>query len=259
MDDFKTQARTFCPSFQLLYRRGICLIFDFTARTALLLGEAAMQKLAEAKVAILGIGGVGGACAEALVRSGVGKLVLIDHDSIDLTNINRQLFATQDTIGQSKVLVAKARLCSINPDLQLEVLSEFYNDQTKEQLFDLNPDFIVDAIDTVSSKLNLAVECKNRNIPLVSSMGTGNRLDPTKFRIGTIEETAGCGCGLARVMRHELKARGISGLPVLFSSEYPMSAISSSEHGRHSPASISFCPPVAGYIIASYVIKRIIE
>ncbi|MEG0693688.1 MAG: tRNA threonylcarbamoyladenosine dehydratase [Oscillospiraceae bacterium] len=221
------------------------------------MGEDAMQKLHTATVAILGVGGVGGACAEAIVRSGIGKLILIDHDTIDITNINRQLFATHDTIGESKVLVAKKRLTSINPDLQIEILSEFYNDETKELLFDLKPDFIVDAIDTVSSKLNLAVECKNRNISLIASMGTGNRLDPTKFTLGTIEETAGCGCGLARVMRRELKARGVTGLPVLYSTEYPMSVISSSENGRHSPASISFCPPVAGYIIASYVIKQL--
>ncbi len=235
------------------------IIFDFTTRTSLLLGEASMNKLCHSTVAVLGVGGVGGACAEAIVRSGIGRIIIMDHDTIDITNINRQLFATHDTIGQSKILIAKKRLLSINPDLQIEVLSEFYNDQTKELLFELKPDFIVDAIDTVSSKLNLAVECKNRNIPIISSMGTGNRLDPTKFTLGTIEDTAGCGCGLARVMRHELKARGISGLPVLYSTEYPMSVISSSANGRHSPASISFCPPVAGYIIASYVIKRIIE
>ena len=143
--------------------------------------------------------------------------------------------------------------------MKIELLSEFYNDETKELLFDLKPDFIVDAIDTVSSKLNLAVECKNRSIPLVASMGTGNRLDPTKFLLGTIEDTAGHGCGLAKVMRRELKARGITGLPVLYSTEYPMSVISSSEHGRHSPASISFCPPVAGYILASHVIKAIAD
>ncbi|MFZ2537303.1 MAG: tRNA threonylcarbamoyladenosine dehydratase [Oscillospiraceae bacterium] len=234
-------------------------MFDFTARTSLLLGEASMDKLYHSTVAVLGIGGVGGACAEAIVRSGIGRLIIMDHDTIDITNINRQLFATHDTIGQSKILVAKKRLTSINPDLKIEVLSEFYNDETKELLFDLKPDFIVDAIDTVTSKLNLAVECKNRNIPLISSMGTGNRLDPTKFTLGTIEETSGCGCGLARVMRHELKARGITGLPVVYSTEYPMSVISSTANGRHSPASISFCPPVAGFIIASYVIKRIIE
>ena len=193
------------------------------------------------------------------MRSGVGRIILMDHDTIDITNINRQLFATHDCIGKSKVLVAYHRLLSINPELKIELLSEFYNDETKELLFDLKPDFIVDAIDTVSSKLNLAVECKNRSIPLVASMGTGNRLDPTKFLLGTIEDTAGHGCGLAKVMRRELKARGITGLPVLYSTEYPMSVISSSEHGRHSPASISFCPPVAGYILASHVIKAIAD
>lgn len=234
-------------------------MFDFTTRTSLLLGEDSMKKLCDSTVAVLGIGGVGGACAEAIVRSGIGRIIIIDHDTIDISNINRQLFATHDSIGESKIIIAKKRLTSINPDLKIDMLDTFYNDETKEELFNLKPDFIVDAIDTVSSKLNLAVECKSRNIPLISSMGTGNRLDPTKFTLGKIEDTAGCGCGLARVMRRELKARGVTGLPVLYSTEYPMNVISSSENGRHSPASISFCPPVAGYIIASYVIKSIIE
>lgn len=233
------------------------LPFEFTQRTALLLGEESMQRLALSTVAIIGLGGVGGAAAEAIARSGVGKMIIIDHDKIDISNINRQLFATHETVEQSKVLVAKNRLLSINPKLEIFALEEFYNDDTKNLLFELNPDFIIDAIDTVSSKLNLAVECKNRGIPLIASLGTGNRLDPTKFKIGTIAETSGCGCGLARVMRRELKARGILDLPVLFSTEFPMSVISSSENGRHSPASISFCPPVAGYIIASYVIKKL--
>lgn len=233
------------------------LPFEFTQRTALLLGEESMQRLALSTVAIIGLGGVGGAAAEAIARSGVGKMIIIDHDKIDISNINRQLFATHETVEQSKVLVAKNRLLSINPKLEIFALEEFYNDDTKNLLFELNPDFIIDAIDTVSSKLNLAVECKNRGIPLIASLGTGNRLDPTKFKIGTIAETSGCGCGLARVMRRELKARDILDLPVLFSTEFPMSVISSSENGRHSPASISFCPPVAGYIIASYVIKML--
>lgn len=233
------------------------LPFEFTQRTALLLGEESMQRLALSTVAIIGLGGVGGAAAEAIARSGVGKMIITDHDKIDISNINRQLFATHETVEQSKVLVAKNRLLSINPKLEIFALEEFYNDDTKNLLFELNPDFIIDAIDTVSSKLNLAVECKNRGIPLIASLGTGNRLDPTKFKIGTIAETSGCGCGLARVMRRELKARDILDLPVLFSTEFPMSVISSSENGRHSPASISFCPPVAGYIIASYVIKML--
>lgn len=235
------------------------LPFEFTARTSLLLGEPAMEKLAASCVCILGLGGVGGSAAEAIVRSGVGRVIIMDHDTIDQTNINRQLFATFDTIGESKSAVAKKRLLSINPMLKIDALECFYNDDSKEALFGLQPDFIVDAIDTVSSKLNLAVECKARGIPLISSMGTGNRLDPTKFKIGMIEETAGCGCGLARVMRRELKAGGIEKQPVLFSTEFPMSVISSRENGRHSPASISYCPPVAGYIIAAYVIGKLVE
>lgn len=236
-------------------------MFDFTARTALLLGEPAMQRLYSASVTVVGLGGVGGACAEALVRSGVGGLRVFDHDDISLSNVNRQLFATTDSVGQKKIAAAKNRLLSINPQLKLECFPVFYNDQTAEELFcaDCAPiDYIVDAIDTVSAKLHLIAEAKKRGIPIISSLGTGNRLDPTKFLIGNLGDTAGCGCGLARVMRRELKARGITQLDVLYSTEFPASCIADSEHGRHSPASVSFCPPVAGYIIASHVIKGII-
>lgn len=231
---------------------------DFKTRTALLLGQPAMDILQNAKVAVIGLGGVGAACAEALVRAGVGTLIAVDHDTVDVTNLNRQLFATAKTIGMDKTQAAAERLLSINPQLQLIPLSVFYNAETKEQLFSLQPDIIVDAIDTVSSKLDLALECQERSIPLIASLGTGNRLDPTLFRLGYIEETGGCGCPLARVMRRECKKRGIQHLPVLFSTETPKPVLAGAENGRHSPASISFCPPVAGYAIASWVIKQLI-
>lgn len=228
-------------------------------RTKLLLGENNFNRLQSSCVAIIGLGGVGGAAAEAICRAGVEHIIIMDHDTVDKTNINRQLIATALTVGMKKTDALKSRLLSINPSCRISTVTEFYNDQTKEQLFSHRPDFIIDAIDTVSSKLNLAVECKNRSIPLVSSMGTGNRLDPTQFKIGTIEQTAGCGCGLARVMRRELKRREVKSLPVLYSTEMPREVISDSSNGRHSPASISFCPPVGGYILAGYVINKIIE
>ncbi len=232
---------------------------DFRTRTACLLGEEAMERLAEASVAVIGLGGVGGACAEALVRAGVGRLILMDHDRVDPTNLNRQLFATQDTVGQVKVEAARSRLLSIHPGLKLCLLQEFYAEETKEHLFSAGPELIVDAIDTVTSKLNLAAECRARGIPLIQSLGTGNRLNPAAFRVGKIEDTVGCGCGLARVMRRELKKRGLTGQTVLYSTEFPRPAIVSSEHGRHSPASISFCPPAAGYIIAGWVVEQLIS
>lgn len=229
------------------------------ARTKLLIGKDNFIKLQNSIVAVIGLGGVGGACAEALCRSGIGTLILMDHDCVDITNINRQLIATQKTVGNKKVFSLKERLLDINPNCNIITLCEFYNDETKEILFKENPHYIVDAIDTVSSKLNLAVQCKDRKIKLISSLGTGNRLDPTSFKLGTIEDTKGCGCGLARVMRRELKRREIYNLPVLYSTEIPKDVISDSSNGRHSPASISFCPPVAGYILASYIVNSIIE
>lgn len=229
-------------------------------RTELLLGSENFSKLKDYSICIVGVGGVGGACAEALCRCGVGELILIDHDTVDITNINRQLIATHQTVGRAKVTVLKERLLSINPVCNIIPLVEFYSEKNKHILFDLNPDFIVDAIDTVSAKISLAMECSSCGTPLISSMGTGNRLDPTKFKIGSIKDTADseCGCGLARVMRQELRKRGIIDLPVLYSTEYPKNVISDSSNGRHSPASISFCPPVAGYIIASFVVNKIL-
>lgn len=234
-------------------------MFNFTARTALLLGSDAMERLATSTVAVIGLGGVGGAIAEALCRSGIGHLVLCDHDNVDISNLNRQLFATEKTIGMNKTKAAAERLLSINPAIKLTLLPVFYAPDTADAVFLEAPDYIADAIDTVTAKLHLAVSCREKSLPLISSLGTGNRLDPTKFCIGSIEQTAGCGCGLARVMRKELRARGITDQEVLYSTERPMQVISSSEHGRHSPASISFCPPVAGYIIASHIIKSLLK
>lgn len=229
------------------------------SRTEILIGKQEFQNLNKAKVAIIGLGGVGGACAESLCRAGIGTLYLMDHDTIDITNINRQLIATTKTVGQYKANALATRLKEINPDCNIVPLVEFYNEDNKT-ILDNKLDFVVDAIDTVSAKISLAVECSTRGINLIECLGTGNRLDPTKFKIGKIKDTADteCGCGLARVMRRELRKRGIEDLPVLYSTEYPKNIILEGENGKHPPASISFCPPVAGYIIASYVSKNII-
>ena len=231
-------------------------------RTRLLLGDEAMEALSRACVAVAGAGGVGGACAEALVRCGLGKLILVDNDSVSLTNLNRQLFATGDSVGLLKVEAARRRLLSLNPALDYEPLPVFYTDESKAELFSRKPDLVIDAIDTVSAKLSLAAECRARGIPIITCLGTGNRLDPSAFRIGTVEDTAGCGCGLARVMRRECKKRGITGLPVVYSQEPPRPvAIPETEDaplfGRHPPASVSFCPPVAGYLLASWAVRQL--
>lgn len=224
-----------------------------------LIGEPAAERLCRARVAVVGLGGVGSACAEALVRCGIGTLIAVDHDTVDITNLNRQLFATTLTTGLPKTQAAAERLLAIRPHLELIPLPLFYQPESREALFSLSPDVVVDAIDTLSAKLDLAEQCQARGIPLISCLGTGNRLDPTKFQLGRIEDTAGCGCPLARVMRRECRKRGIEKLPVLYSTEMPQSVLASSEHGRHAPASISFCPPVAGYIMAGWVVRRIAQ
>lgn len=232
---------------------------SFLSRTELMLGAEAMKRLASARVCVIGLGGVGGSCAEALLRAGVGHLILMDHDKVDITNLNRQLFATLKTLGQKKADAAVSRLSSINPEAELISLPLFYEESSMEEVFSLAPEYIIDAFDTVSGKLHLAKECHSRGIPLIMCMGTGNRMNPTAFRLGKIKETAGCGCGLSRVMRKELRRLDLTEQMVLYSTEEPKKLVASSENGRHSPASISFCPPVAGYIIASHVIRYFAE
>lgn len=230
-------------------------------RTELLLGAEGMETLARARVAVLGLGGVGSAAAEALCRAGVGHLLLIDHDTVALSNLNRQLVATRGVIGWKKTDAAEKRLRDINPDGDFTFAAEFYLPDNCEFLFGWKPDFVVDAIDTVTAKLHLAQECAARGIPLAACLGTGNRLDPSKLRIGDISETAnGCGCGLARVMRRELRRRGITRQTVLYSLEEPIKAVCpDSENGRHAPGSIAFVPPAAGYLIASYAARRLLQ
>lgn len=228
-------------------------------RTELVLGETRLRRLANARVAVIGLGGVGGAAAEALVRAGVGHMLFIDGDTVDDTNRNRQLLATTETVGMDKVSAAEGRYRAINPDGDFTFKKEFYLPENSAWLYDWQPDYIIDAIDTVTAKLDIAKQCKTRKIRLIACLGTGNRLDPERLRLGDITETAGCGCPLAKVMRRELRRRGIEHLPVLFSTEEPAKAIAESAAGRHPPGSISFVPPVAGYIIAGKCIRDIIE
>lgn len=231
------------------------------SREKLLIGEQGLKILTGSCICVLGLGGVGGAAAEALCRAGVGHLILVDHDTVDITNLNRQLFATGESVGEKKIIAAKNRLLSINPALKLTLLDSFYLPQCREEVLSLHPDFILDAIDTVTAKLDLAQQCRARGIPLISCLGTGNRFDPSLLRTGTIEQTAGCGCPLARIIRRECKKRSIPSLPVVFSTEFPAQGICSGDSpaGRHSPGSISFVPPVAGYLLASYAVRSLLH
>lgn len=231
---------------------------QWLSRSALIIGYDNLSVLKKSRVAVLGLGGVGGAAAEAICRSGVGNILLMDHDRVEVTNMNRQLFATTQTLGQDKCEAGKRRLLDINPRCNIQIISEFYSEKTRDLLFNFSPDYIIDAIDTVTAKLDLAVQCKVKSIPLIMSMGTGNRLDPTKFRIGTIEQTAGSGCALARIIRRELKRRCIMDQTVVYSTEQPKKVVDNSVKGRHAPGSIAYCPPVAGYILASHVINQLI-
>ena len=224
---------------------------EFT-RTAMLIGASAVEKLSSCRVAVFGIGGVGGYVTEALARSGVGFLDLIDSDTVNITNINRQIIATHNTIGQYKVDVARERILSINPLAEVSVYRTFYLPENSAD-FDFSVyDYIIDAVDTVTAKIEIVVNANKTNTPVISCMGTGNKLDPTQFGIADVYKTSVC--PLARVMRRELKKRGIEKLKVLYSKEEP---------GKVSdepvPASISFVPSVAGLIIAGEVIKDLIK
>lgn len=233
---------------------------EWLNRTELLVGKQGIRRLGEARVAVLGLGGVGGAAAEALCRAGVGNLLLVDHDTVDETNLNRQIFATRSVLGRKKCAAAAARLRDINPSATIDARDLFYSAATRQALFDFAPDYIVDAIDTVTSKLDLVLAAQEQGVPLICSMGTGNRFDPTAFRIGDIADTAGCGCALARVFRRELRRRGVARQTVLYSTEPPVKGVVSpdSPAGRHSPGSVSFVPPAAGYAIASYVVRQLL-
>ncbi len=223
------------------------------SRTELLLGKSAIDKLAGSRVAIFGIGGVGGYAAEALARIGIGTLDLIDSDKVTLSNLNRQIIATHKTIGRYKTEAAAERIADINPNAKVNTYNVFYTKDTADSFDFSKYDYIIDAIDTVSSKLLLAVNAKAAGVPLISSMGAGNKLDPTMFEVADIYDTSVC--PLARVMRHELRKLGIERLKVVYSKEPPVIP----PDNVRVPGSVSFVPSVAGLIIAGEVIKDICE
>jgi tRNA A37 threonylcarbamoyladenosine dehydratase len=236
------------------------------SRLELMLGTDAIKKLNNSKVAVFGIGGVGGYTVEALARSGIGSLVLVDNDEISQTNLNRQIIALHSTLGQSKVDVAKARILDINPECRVEKHEIFFCEETVQSLDFSSFDYVVDAIDSVKSKLLLAKVCTEKNIPLISSMGTGNKLNPAMLEISDISKTSYD--PLAKVMRRELKKLGINHLTVVYSKEQPVKISEENvnalieEEGvskRTVPASNAFVPPTAGLLIASKVIKDIAQ
>lgn len=225
-------------------------------RTELLIGEEGIEKLHNSKVIVFGIGGVGSFVVEALTRAGVGNLILVDNDTICISNLNRQIHATQATVGNVKVEAMKARVLSINPNCNVEAKQEFITADNIQEIIPEDIDYVVDAIDTVTSKLALAEYCYKNDIKLIASMGTGNKMDPTQFRVTDVFKTKVC--PLAKVMRTELRKRGIKKLKVVYSEEIPMvpnkgRAVPSQK--RQTPGSISFVPPVAGMIIGGEVIK----
>lgn len=244
------------------------------SRTELLLGKEAMDKLANSRVAVFGIGGVGSYTVEALIRSGVGEIDIIDDDKVCLTNLNRQLYATRKTIGKYKVDVAAERIAEINPKAIVHTYKTFYTPETADQFDFAHYDYVVDAIDTVTGKIGLVMQAQEANTPIISSMGAGNKLDPTAFEVADLFETSVC--PLAKVMRKELSRRGVKQLKVVYSKEKPLTpiddmAISCREHcvcppgterkctqRRQIPGSNAFVPPVVGLIIAGEVIKDIV-
>lgn len=244
------------------------------SRTELVIGKEGVEKLNNTKVAIFGLGGVGSFVLEGLVRAGIGNFVLIDDDKICLTNLNRQILATRKTVGQPKVEVAKQRILDINPDANVEIHQEFFMPET-EGILDNSIDYIVDCIDTITAKIELVVRADKLNIPIISCMGTGNKLDPTRFEVTDIYKTSVC--PLAKVMRKELRSRGIKKLKVVYSKEEPVRLNETTENScKHNcicppgtkrkctirnkvPGSVSFVPSVAGLIIAGEVVKSILN
>jgi len=227
------------------------------SRTELLIGKDGLKKLHKVKVAIFGIGGVGSYVVEGLARAGVGSFILVDKDEVDESNINRQIIATHKTIGMPKVEVAKQRILEINPTANIDIRKIFFTPES-EDFFDETINYIVDCVDTVTAKIEIIMRAKKHNIPVISCMGTGNKLDPTKFEVADIYKTSIC--PLAKVMRKELKQREVENLKVVFSKEEPIKTnVFDEATNKQIPGSISFVPSVAGLIIAGEVIKDIIK
>ena len=230
---------------------------DWQSRSALLLGEKGVEALQNASVAVFGLGGVGSYAAEALARAGVGRLVLVDGDVVDVTNLNRQLLALRSTLGRPKAEVMAERVRDINPFCRAEAQQVFYLPPNQGLGLIDGCDFVADAIDTVSSKLALIEECRDKGIPLISAMGCGNKLDPSRFRVADIGKTSVC--PLCRIMRKELKKRGVASLPVVYSEEPPLPAgeASPASSRRATPGSVSFVPAAAGLLLAGEIVRRL--
>lgn len=229
---------------------------EIFSRTELMFGKDAIKKLSESRVAVFGIGGVGGYVAEALARSGIGAIDLVDNDVVSESNINRQIIALHSTLGQYKVDVMKSRIADINPDCKVMAYRLFFMPDTANQLDFSKYDYVVDAIDTVTGKIEIIMQAKSLDIPVISSMGAGNKLDPTKFEVADIYKTSVC--PLARVMRREMKNRGVKSLKVVYSTEQSFRPHNADER-KPIPASNAFVPSVAGLIIAGEVVKDLIK
>lgn len=231
------------------------------SRTELLLGKEAIKKLADSRVAVFGVGGVGGYVAEALARSGVGTIDLIDSDQVSLTNLNRQIIALHSTVGRYKTEVMKERILDINPDAAVHIHNCFFLPDTKDEFDFSKYSYVVDAVDTVTAKIELVMEAQKAGTPIISSMGAGNKLDPTAFEVADIYKTSVC--PLAKVMRRELKKRGVKKLKVVYSKEMPLTPVEDVEEEmgkrRALPGSVAFVPSVAGLIIAGEVIKDLVK
>ena len=233
-------------------------MYEGFSREERLIGKENLEKLTKAKVAVFGIGGVGSFVVEGLARAGIGKFLLVDNDTIDITNINRQIHANITTVGKNKVDVMKERLLDINPDLNIKAIKKLYNAETSDEILTEDYDYVVDAIDMVTSKIKLIETCKEKGFNIISSMGMGNKLDPTKIVVTDIYKTHTC--PLAKVLRRELKDRRIKKLKVVYSTEQPRELQERIMNGRKvTPGSISFVPSVGGLTIASVVVRELLE
>lgn len=231
---------------------------NFRTRTALIVGNEGVEKLKNSNVLIFGVGGVGSFAAEAIARAGVGKMTIVDFDDVDITNINRQLPALHSTVGKDKVDVMKERILDINPDINIKAIKAMYTAENSDELLSGDYDYVVDAIDMVSSKIHLIESCVKKNLTIISSMGMGNKLDPTKIVVTDIHKTQMC--PLAKVVRKELRDRKIKKLKVVYSTEKPVELKERIMNGKKiTPGSISFVPSVAGLTIASVVINDLIK
>lgn len=230
---------------------------DRFLRTQMLLGDSALEKLKNSRVAVFGLGGVGGYALEALVRTGIGTVDIVDSDTVDITNLNRQIIATDSTVGLDKTEVAAKRALSINPDITINKHKIFFSAENANEFDFSSFDYVIDAIDTVSAKLELILRCNAAHTPIISSMGTGNKLNPLMLEITDIYKTSVC--PLARVMRYELRKRGIKTLKVIYSREEPVKCTRSEETGRAVPSSCMFVPATAGIAMAGEAVRDIIN